>query len=366
MLRQSLLAAFDAHCPRDMILRRRGPPHNTIEMANGFVWVLHSAESELEGIEAAVVGIDEISHASWSSTPYRFLNLLARLRDPHARYMALIASGLPEAGFVRDQFDTANRPDDPNRHLTMMSTRENVHLPREMMKAFMDACPGGQEQKLIGGTWMPPQGAIYSAFDADRHLVEYRGLSNATCHVGLDAGNKGAAVIGQEIDVDVRDLDGKVRTEKGLLIVDQILTDGESVEHMCHRLTQSGWRFDANSIFSVDPTIRKDETNAIRTHFPHVRVVKRERGDEHFPIESGIRVTQRALLDALGNVRLFFWRGLAPTPLGIVDGMQRYQRNAKTQEAIKDNSRDHALDALRYLVCSILPPSKPEARYWKQ
>lgn len=139
--------------------------------------------------------------------------------------------------------------------------------------------------------------------------------------------------------------------KKGLLITDQILTDGESVKHTCHRLSQSGCRFDSNSIFAVDLTIRRDELNATRTHFPHVPVVKRELGDEHFPIEAGIRVTERALLDALGNVRRSFWRGLAATPVGIVDGMQlptpsgtsRARSCSPPSQSLSAGASDHGL-----------------------
>ena len=81
-----------------------------------------------------------------------------------------------------------------------------------------------------------------------------------------------------------------------------------------------------------------------------------------FPIESGIRIVQRAFADALQNNRLYIWRGLANVPNGIVDGLQRYRRNEITQEPIKDNARDHCLDALRYICCELLPTDKPESR----
>lgn len=364
VLRQSTLAHFDALMPREAVLKRRGPPQNDILLANGLRVVLHSAESDIEGLDACVVGITEIHKPAWVEKPTRYMNLLARLRDPHAKYMGMVVDGLPEAGWVRDMFDVAHKPN-PNRQLILCETAANKHISAATIQTYYDACPAGSERMLFGGQWMPPQGAVYPQFDAGRHIVDQPGSHGVPCHVGIDVGNMGALVIAQEIDVEVRDMDGRVRVEVGLLVVEDIVTSNESVEAMCHRLSRTPWLFTAESKFCVDPTIRRDELQAIRTHFPQVQIVKRERGHDHFPIESGIRITQRALLDALGNVRLFMSRKIASTPRGLVETLQRYRRSDRTGEAVKDQ-REHFADSVRYLCCALLPPSKPEARYWKQ
>lgn len=362
ILKQSVLYHFDLLVPPEMVIRRRGPPHNDILMSNGFRWILHSGESEIEGLDACVIGITEIHHPVWSSNPQKFLNLMARLRDPNAQYMGMIVDGLPESGWVRDTFDTATRPN-PNRQTILAKTAENPNIPKETLQTFYESCPSGQEKKLLGGEWMPPIGAIYPQFDAETHLTEQRGYANVTTHIGLDIGNFGAALMAQEIEVELHDILGATHKAKGLLIVDQMLTSDESVEKMCYRIrTEKPWRIDGNSVICVDPTIRRDETNAIRNHFPQARIVKRERGHDMFPIESGIRIVQRAFADALQNNRLYIWRGLANVPNGIVDGLQRYRRNETTQEPIKDNARDHCLDAMRYLCCELLPTDRPESR----
>lgn len=362
ILRQSVMHHFDQLVPPEMILRRRGPPHNDILMSNGFLWILHSAESEIEGLDAAVVLATEIHHPSWASDPQKYLNLVARLRDPNARYMGMLVDGLPESGWVRDTFDTENRPN-PNRNTILAATKQNPFIPKETLSSFYESCPSGQEKKLLGGQWMPPIGAIYPQFSADIHLVEERMIPhNVTTHVGMDVGNFGAVVFAQEIGVELQDITGRKSNGRGMLVGDQLLTNDESVDRMCYRIrTETPWAITGDSIFAVDPTIRKDEVRAIKDHFPDVRVIKRDRGHRFFPVESGVRVVQRGLRDALENTRIYFSRHLAPTPLGIVDSIQRYRRNEKTQEPIKDNLRDHPIDALRYLACELVPTELAEA-----
>lgn len=366
ILKTALMRHWDMLVPREMVLKRRGPPYNDMLLANGVRVLLHSGAAQLEGIDACAIYISEIQHSIFTDNADLYLNYLARLRDPNSNHMMMIVDGLPESGMVRDLFDLTNKPH-PDRITVMCSTAQNPHIPTETREQFLSACPGGQQAKLLGGGWMPVSGAVYPQYDASIHLTDEVGVPHAPVHLGVDIGNYGAAVIAQEIQVSVRNSEGRITTETGLLVVDQILTDNESVERLCYRLkSQTAWAFTTDSVIAVDPTIRRDELNALKEHFPQCRIVKRERGHEHFPIEAGVRITQRALLDALGNTRLFITRGLANHPRGLVEALQRYRRNERTGEAVKDQRTDHVADALRYVTCAILPPSKPESRYWKQ
>lgn len=359
VLKQSTMMHFDSIVPKECILKRRGPPNNDILMANGFRWLLHSGEGEMEGITACAYVIDEIHHPIYSSNPRRFLNAMARLRDPFSKRMAMLCAGLPESGWVRDTFDQSG----PNRTTVLAGTKANRHIPTETLQAFFSACPSGFEETLLGGRWMAPQGAIYPQFSADLHLTDNPGRKDVPTHIAMDIGNYGAIVFGQEVPVRTRNIVGQEVPDTGLLIVDQVLTSDESVDQMCYRIkTQKDWFIHPNkSVFCVDPTIRRDELLAIRRHFPGCRVIHRDRGEELYPVESGIRQVQRALRDALGNVRLQINRRLANTQLGIVDFLQRYRRNESTQEPIKDNLRDHVGDALRYMVCELVRTEKPKA-----
>lgn len=363
VLQQATLAQFVKLCPSEVIAKRRGPPYNDVWLINGHQILLHSGEAEIEGMDAVCVWIDEVHKPVFSSNPTRYLNLLARLRDPFAEKKEMIVSGLPTAGWVRDTFSVAA----PNRKTVLMPTKSNAYMDRALIDVFYQNCPGGQEKTLLGGQWMSPEGAIYVQFDAAAHLTPHRGDRAAPVHIGIDIGDRGCALIAQKVPMTTRDVVGRQKQELGLLIVDQILTVDQSVDELCYQLkTQTDWNITQHgSTICTDPTTRRDELTALRKHFPGVRIVKRERGHDTFPIENGIRITQRALRDALGNIRLKFWADLAKPPykaLGVIDGIERYRRSETTGHAVKDNSRDHVLDALRYLTAEHVRPEKPETR----
>lgn len=360
ILKQSTMQQFDQLCPRNLIKRRRGPPHNDILMANGFRWVLYSGEAQIEGLTLCAAWVDEIQHPVFSGGSNRFLNLMARIRDMNAATLFAITSGLPEAGFVRDTFGHQA----PDMRTILCATTDNPYIPQVTLQAFYDACPSGQEKTLLGGEWMSPPGMIYPQYDANTHIPGMEGNPDVPTHLSFDVGNYGAVLFGQDIQVKTRNVIGRTQADKGLLIVDQLLTTNESVDRQCYLAkTQTKWQVvPGRSVITVDPTTRRDETLAIRKHFPGVMVVKRERGHENFPIETGVRQVQRGLKDALGNVRLYFSPVLRGQPLGILDGIQRYRRNETTGEPVKDNLRDHVLDALRYMVCECIPADKPQAR----
>ncbi len=356
ILKTATLPQLEKLIPREAILKRRGPPENDILLINGHRILLISGEAELEGLDACCVWVDEIQHSTFASNPNLLSNYKARLRDPYSSRLALIVSGLPTSGFVRENFDISG----PNRITILAGSAQNTYLRQETKQLMMEQCPSGQEGALIHGQWMSPDNVVYPQYDASRHITPREGDRNQVTHIGLDVGNFGAILFSQEIPVDVRNMHGKTTKEPGLLVCHQILTHDLSVEAQCLKAKEAGYSIvPGKSYICVDPTIRRDELNAIRKHFPGVQIKKSEEKDNFFAVETGIRHTQRTLKDAFGNIRLQFSQSISKEPKGIIDGIQRYSRNPQGI-AIKDNSRDHALDALRYLVIHILPPTRPQ------
>ena len=169
----------------------------------------------------------------------------------------------------------------------------------------------------------------------------------------------------QRIRVDVKNVVGQVSPGHGLLVVDELLTEGCSVDGACYKIkTETPWRIVAGeSVICVDPTIRRDEERVLRSHFPGVRIRKRDRTEVGYKVEDGIRAVRAALRDALGNARLYFHRGLVGRKHGALEALERARRNERGVR-IKDDLRDHAEDVVRYLVQEKLPllerhPSRP-------
>lgn len=353
-LRQSTLVPLEGVMPPEIILRRRGQPFNDILLRNGHMIELHSAESLPEGQSYVNVWADEIHHTNF--TLRKYLNIQARARDPLARRLSVIVSGLPETGWLRDTFD---RPDTARRKTMLLATRDNPHIKPEVIAEFLASCPSGQEQALLGGAWMSAMGAIYPQFDPRVHVVDREFDPRIPVDVSFDVGNFSCVLFAQHITVPIRNVVGQITHGDGLLICGQMLPDNLSVDRICYEIkTRTQFLIiKGGSTICVDPTTDRDELAAIRKHFPGVRIVRRERGDTTFPVKTGIRYVQRALMDALGNVRLFFSRSIAGAERGIVAAMPRY-RWGENGEPVKDNLHDHAQDSLRYVVAEMLPAER--------
>lgn len=359
ILKKATIPALEELLPNDIIIKRRGAPHPMWQLCNGLEINFVSGDAGFEGENVCLFWIDEISHETFARAPEKFVNYTARIRDPHAPKMSMICSGLPESGWVRETFDVTGN----NRQTLLCGTQDNPHIPRETLEAILASCPAGYEDAYIRGGWMSPPDAVFSQWDSDKHLTEKAGDLRRPVHIGLDVGNHGAIIFAQRIPLTARNVIGQRSDTTGVLLVDQIITRDESVAQMCHRIKiGTKWELDPReSTICVDPTIRRDELKAIRDYFPSIRIVKRDKSHELYPIEAGVRIMQTALRDAHGNTRLYVHKGLAQLKHGIVDAIQTARRHKISQRVVKDDSRDHALDACRYVVQELLRPVKPQA-----
>lgn len=365
ILTKVTIPMIESLIPRDLILDKTKSPYPSITLVNGCQIGFVSAESEFEGETLHTIWCDEISHDAY--TPERWTNFMMRLRDPYAAVRSMIVSGLPIAGRVRETFDLSQLPPEKrkNRITILGSTRENPHIPKETLDQVMATVASGYEASLIGGQWMMPPNAVFSMFDNALHLTDQQGDRNAPVSVGMDVGQHGAIVFGQHIRVKERDSNGTVKEGTGMLVVDEILTEGESVQSQAILARNRGWNIvPGKSEICIDPSSRRDELLSIRAQFPGVHVVVRDRSDEYYEREHGFRFLQAALRNAFKDVHLQIYRPLATTKHGVVDAIISARRYPNSGAVVKDDSRDHALDALRYLTLAMLraKPKTPSAR----
>ena len=356
VLKQATQPALAAVMPRECIRRKRESPTQEWELVNGVKILFLSAESEFEGVSAFVGWLDEIQHNNYWTQPKRVPNLTARVRDPKAPFRSLIVSGIPEWGPVKDTFDA---PGDPTTHLVLTGTRDNAFIDQESIDKLIASCPAGYEDSYIGGCWQPPHGAIYGQYNPEIHVTPKSGNWAKAVHLGMDVGNGGAIIAGQ--DTSERMKAGHLTA--GLRIVGELLTEDISCEEMCLRVKkETPWKVvPGESVIYTDPNLDRDERRAIKRVFGDVRIVTCKRGDDAYPIDTGIRWAQRALKDAHGDVRCTFSRDVLGNKFGLIDGINRYRRNEFTGRPVKDNLRDHPLDAWRYLVAGRLKPERPTA-----
>lgn len=355
ILHRVTIPKLDNLIPRDLILSRRKSPYPMITLVNGCQIHFVSAEADFEGEGLHAIWCDEIQHPAYTSA--KFTNYLARLRDPHQPVLSMLVSGLPVAGRVRETFDLSQLPAEErrNRITILAGTRDNPHIPQSTIDAIMATVPSGQQSNLIGGDWMMPEGAVFSMFSNDLHLVDDRGDKSRPTSLGIDIGQHGAVVFGQEIMVPERD--GKQGL--GALICDEILTEGLDVEAACVQAKARGWNvLPSKSEIYVDPTIRGVELATIRRHFPGVHVVVRDREDPFYYVEEGVRHFQAQLRNAWLEVHLKISRHLNAKN-GLVDSIVSARRHEASGALVKDDAKDHVLDAARYLIVGMLRPKRP-------
>ncbi len=350
MARKNQLDLIDSLLPQGLVKQRWSMPEPRLLLANGLEITAISADANYEGESLVACWIDEIQHEIYASNPERYTNFIARLRDPltKQKHTRMFVSGLPTSGWVRDTFE--NTKNDPTMNTRLWSSQQNTQLSAGIFEQIKKATPGG-ETTFLDAKWQAIPGALFPQFNDSRNILFEEINPRAPVSVGIDIGNHAAIVIGQR------------RPGGGLHIVDEVLGEGLSMEEMVYRLKQKGLLIQpGKSEIYVDPTLRRDEINAIRKHFSGVHLLQRERSDEYHDVWAGIRVVQSALRSAAGTTTLTFAASLKANKRGVIEAMQRLRVNPRTGSIVVDDQRDHAADALRYLCCGILgrKPGAPE------
>lgn len=354
ILRSATKRAIKRQIPPGLVIRERGTPHNDWLWVNGHLTLFWSVEAELEGLDICAWVADEVHHPNYQKDD-RWMNYWARVRDPDSRSHAVLVAGLPEMGFIRDKFDIpAGSPRHASEITVLSGMRENFYLPAATVEKYRQNCPAGQEQYFLEGRWRMAENAIYSKFDSNVHVVELWLVPDEVTHLGWDFGDRGHVILGQkpgkvlqigaEIHSEGLDAPGQVARVQALQRAQKLFIGrrGSEVSRIC-----------------VDPTAKAEQIKPLKDAWPDARIVQAQRGDSYFEVDDGIRCCQRALMDSTGVSRVRFARSLLGARFGIIDGVQTYRRNERTMMPVKDNSRDHALDGWRYLVCELLPEDRP-------
>ena len=347
---------FKQLVPRALIKRKWGRPYPAVELVNGCVVEFTSFDAVIEGDDLAGLGVDEVHLLQGGA---QLQNLRNRVRDPLARRRAFVCAGLPEAGWVREHFDLENYDErERRRRQTMLvGTKQNTKLPKDHLRSILASCPSGYEQALVGGGWLPVQNAMYPQFSRSWNLVpdsEAR-VDQPLEVVGMDVGVSSAACLAQERRLE--------NNRRGCLVVGDVVLKHASVyelatavrDHRFGHLIQPG-----HTTIALDPTVRPDEVNAVKRVFPKVRILIRKRTDPLYMVRPGQRLVKAALRNAEKQTSLHFIESLTKTKHGVVDAMLGVKFSERTGDRVKDDTLDHAEDALRYAVNVVLGDKAPQ------
>ncbi len=370
VLRDSAHRELRALTPSALIARERTHPDWEWDLVTGHRIVFRTVKGLTEGASACGVWVDEVHLVP---TEARWLNYQSRAREPRARRRLVLASGLPEHGWLQSVFD--GYPDaehatvgrgasvrSGNRLTLFASSLDNHYLPAEVLEEFRRSASGKTAAKYIDGRWMTPERLVYFEFDPRVHIVDDPGSRDQPVEVGLDVGDKSAVVFFQHRQRSCKNEAGRRFVSAGLHVVDELAPRQVSTEDVCRQIRDRGWLISpAKSALYVDPTIRRDEINAIRRVFPDVPLVRKSRRGRADSTEAGHHAINAALRDADRNVRLTIGSHLPRDEDSLYYAILNFRRGPNGLPH-RDDKIDHKVDALRYPVAHLMPAARTSHR----
>lgn len=366
-LTDDLIPRYRREIPSELIRRRWKSPFPRWELHNGVHIIFMSGDSDAwSGWDLIGFHIDEIDLPIFDD-PARFTDMMMRLRDPNAAELLMMVSGKASLGFVRETFKVDELPieDRFNRETFLFGTDDNPFLPAEARRQALKGTPSHYQKALLKGGWLPASGSLFPMFEEEVHMVpDARADAHAPCHVGIDAGITSAAVIGQELTVKLRD----GTSDKGALIVGDVLRHGASLKDLCLAVRATKWNnrlYPTKSKILADPTISQEELDAIRGVFRGFHVICRERSDDLYDNMAGLRTMQAGLRNAADDVHVFVCQSVKKTgKTGFYDGLLKCQENKSG--SVSTTYKFHSIAAGKYLLSWMLSTPKPPPKAHKR
>lgn len=349
--------------PEECVRQKWTSPSNLrVRLVNGHDIVFRPWSGAIEGGSNVGVWVDEAHKLDGPDGPEAvWRNLVMRATDTRAPRCQVIATGLPEYGYLSEIFD---HPSTPERSTFLCSLRDNFYLTPEKISALYSSTTVEEAEVVIDGKWRKPPTVIYYAF-SDRNLVDCAGDPRLPADLSIDLGDKGAMLVSQRVVVTIKEPlpDGQTRESRGrgVLIVDELLPDQKSVKDALRDfLRDRPWQIRGpDSSIYVDPKADRDELDAIREltgagleRGP--RLVRQPPKLPAYRVEYGHRCVNSAFRDYWQNRRLFINSALPRTQRSLIPSLRQHRRKPNG-DVYRDNVVDHVLDTLRYIVVDQLP-----------
>jgi PBSX family phage terminase large subunit len=143
------------------------------------------SEHKIRGLTVGGVYSDELTLHSQSFTSMA----LSRMSVPGARFFATTNPDSP-AHYVKKNF--LDRAADLDLRHWRFRLEDNLHLPKEYIRALKAEFSGLFYRRLILGEWCMAEGAIYDCFDPSLHVVDSLPDKRIRAWVGIDYGTMNA------------------------------------------------------------------------------------------------------------------------------------------------------------------------------
>ncbi len=351
------MRALRAVLPRQMVLKEWKGEERKWLLVNGHEFIFRPASAIMEGVNACGLWFDEAHDLN----PDAWANYQARVRDPFTHKRLIVVSGLPERGWLDETFERPEHANDPERLTIHVGTKDNPHLPSEVLVQLRSSISYQQAKTLENGAWRTSELAAFYEFDSALHVVDDPGDRQQLTHLALDVGDRCAVLFAQVKRRHCKDVKGRSYVADGLHIVDEIHPLQVSTEEAVRLALKRGWTIGSQTIVCVDPRTSIDQIESIRRVLGNkVSIIRKQRGQYGYEIDDGVRAVNAALRDADGNVRLTFSSTLPRTEESLIRLLPKAKRRNDGTRYVKDQ-KEHALDGVRYLAIKFCPArgSKP-------
>ena len=326
----------------------------TIHLVNGssIYWSGYERVDKLRGENLAWVVADEIC---WSETDEItvYETLISTIRVPCPRPGFSIGSSPNGLRGVTALFRDRQIAGDPEWQVFRATSYDNPHLGRHVIETWRAAMSKRRYEQEVLALALRPMSAVYHEFSAQRHVVPWsaRHHPEARWLFAVDWGLNRAIALAIQVLPDGR-----------WVVVDELVRKPESRGHFRSDLRAwiaSKCGDQAPFLISADRAVPEENAWLRAVYGPQRTQVLALSSKHDQYVRNGIALVQDMLAPVVGEPRLLFASSLSMGSDGEVAGIlpamlgYRYkvdQNGVATDEPLKDNVTDHAVDALRYIV----------------
>jgi hypothetical protein len=364
MTRDLCVPAFEAACPRELIVRYV-KSEKRYDLRGGRTVKHASADkpSTLEGRNLAGFWADEARY--WPAESWR--NLLARLRAVEARRLQGLVTTTPAMNWLADEFNAGKA----DREVYRASTLENAHnLAPGYIEDLRRSYSPRLAKSLIDGEFSVVSGQVYEEFDESKHLVDWRYDPSLPLWLSWDFGVRASSILfAQQVGPFGADtLDGRRLPPHSVVIFDELQLEQKPTAHQIPDVQR---RLAGRKVSRIvcDPAGRqRDQASGM----PSIRLLEEAFGqtgplgrmvswntaveDRHIP--NRIARVGGALSPVSGEPTLYLDRSLRDGHRrGVVKALRGSvypERGGKRlDDRPKEDELEHARDTLEYLVVGV-------------
>jgi hypothetical protein len=366
MTRDLCVPAFEAACPRELIVRYV-KSEKRYDLRGGRTVKHASADkpSTLEGRNLAGFWADEARY--WPAESWR--NLLARLRAVEARRLQGLVTTTPAMNWLADEFNASK----PGRVVYRASTLENAHnLAPGYIDDLRRTYSPRLARSLIDGEFSVVSGQVYEEFDDAKHLVDWAYDPALPLWLSWDFGVRAASILfAQQVGRwPVTTRDGRTLPPGSVVIFDELQLEQKPTAHQIPDVQR---RLAGRKVSRIvcDPAGRQRDQaggmpsirlleEAFGREGPLGRMVGWSTAVEDWHIPNRIARVSGALCPVEGEPTLYLDRSLSGAGAhrrGVVKALRGSvypERGGKRlDDRPKEDDLEHARDTLEYLVVGV-------------